>query len=394
MALVIADDLGLKNITEPTTNRPGTPGQDWASLINYNFTLIDEHNHNPGHGNRVISTSLGTGDLDCLNFSILNGFALDFQSVDSAQIPTSLSIFVDTDGDLAYKTITGDILKITSGTTLNPVNLPEGFVVASGTPLCVFDINSISFGFFNFESSDKDYGSISTNKLSCNAVGNLNSIINVTANDIITNDILDGLNQKQTIRYKNSADNLFKGFNISHCLWKISNDVTARTYGKLTENKGFYIESDSILPLGYVIESPQYYKGAPYFIARDNNTQVENPVGYKYITESITFNDLVNNSTNKDYILASGFSNNPQTGKILLGFCPILNPIDGNTQSYGEEQFKIPNVQNLLFQLILQPTSDGLNQLIIRTSFSVQNFPPLQLTFRYTYSQLMPVEIS
>lgn len=107
-----------------------TLGPTWASQINSDLTLLDQHNHTSGFGVQIPTAGLNIdGDLGFNNHAI-SGLSYLKLNPQAATLETS-SLYVDSAGDFFYRNSAGAPVQITSagGLAATPgsiTNLPSG----------------------------------------------------------------------------------------------------------------------------------------------------------------------------------------------------------------------------------------------------------------------------
>jgi len=95
-----------------------TGGPAWATNIESDLVLIDQHDHSLGKGVPIPVSSLNVnGDLSMSGFSVVNLLTTDYNSQPATLIATSAVYVVN--GDLYYNNGSGIPIRITAGTAVN-----------------------------------------------------------------------------------------------------------------------------------------------------------------------------------------------------------------------------------------------------------------------------------
>lgn len=90
-----------------------TPGPTWASQINSDLTLIDQHNHTTGFGAPIPVAALDINDA--LDFGNNAATGLSYVGLNPQAAPgQTSSLYVDGNGDFWYKNSSGSDVQITS----------------------------------------------------------------------------------------------------------------------------------------------------------------------------------------------------------------------------------------------------------------------------------------
>jgi hypothetical protein len=116
------------NLVLPTVSQ--TPGPQWASIINSDLTLIDQHDHTPGFGAPIPVAALNINDSLAFGNNAATGVGYLQFNPQTAAAATS-SLYVDGNGDFFYNNSLGGQVQITSGGGLAALrgritNLPSG----------------------------------------------------------------------------------------------------------------------------------------------------------------------------------------------------------------------------------------------------------------------------
>jgi hypothetical protein len=116
------------NLVLPTVSQ--TPGPQWASIINSDLTLIDQHDHTPGFGAPIPVAALNINDSLAFGNNAATGVGYLQFNPQAAAAATS-SLYVDGNGDFFYNNSLGGQVQITSGGGLAALpgsitNLPSG----------------------------------------------------------------------------------------------------------------------------------------------------------------------------------------------------------------------------------------------------------------------------
>jgi hypothetical protein len=107
-----------------------TPGPTWASQINSDLTLIDQHNHTTGLGAPIPAAALVIDEELKFNLTTPNGLpatGLSYLGLLSPQSPpVATSVYSDAAGDLYYNNAAGTPVQITSGGSVagTPASIP------------------------------------------------------------------------------------------------------------------------------------------------------------------------------------------------------------------------------------------------------------------------------
>jgi len=108
------------NLVLPTVSQ--TPGPQWASIINSDLTLIDQHDHTDNKGLPVPTAGLNINDELKFNNTTPNGVAatglsyLGLLSPQSSPAPTR--VFSDAAGDFYYRNAAGVDVQLTVGSSV------------------------------------------------------------------------------------------------------------------------------------------------------------------------------------------------------------------------------------------------------------------------------------
>ncbi len=124
------------NLVLPTVSQ--TPGPQWASIINSDLTLIDQHNHTPGFGAPIPVAALNINDSIAFGNNAATGVGYLQFNPQAAATATS-SLYVDGNGDFFYNNSLGGQVQITSGGGLAALpgsitNLPSGTAAVTFSP--------------------------------------------------------------------------------------------------------------------------------------------------------------------------------------------------------------------------------------------------------------------
>ncbi len=99
------------NLTLPGVSTE--PGPDWANQINASLLLIDAHDHSSGKGVKI--TPSGMNITSDLSFQSQGATNLGYLMFSQTSAPAANdSVFVNTDGDLQWKTVNGTYTILTS----------------------------------------------------------------------------------------------------------------------------------------------------------------------------------------------------------------------------------------------------------------------------------------
>ena len=112
------------NLIEPTVSQE--PGPAWATEVNQSLTLIDQHDHSPGHGVQVTTAGLNINTSLPFNGNSATSLLADTFNSQLTALSTPYSLYV-VNGDLWY---TNGAPSIGAGT---PVQLTSGTTII-GTP--------------------------------------------------------------------------------------------------------------------------------------------------------------------------------------------------------------------------------------------------------------------
>lgn len=105
-------------LTEPTPGIGGTPGPEWASILNSDLEIIDAHSHAPGSGVPINSAAIAiNADLPFNDFSAISLLSAQFTSQTVNPSMTS-GVFVK-DGELTYIDDLGQVVQITINGSVN-----------------------------------------------------------------------------------------------------------------------------------------------------------------------------------------------------------------------------------------------------------------------------------
>jgi hypothetical protein len=119
------------NLVLPTVSQ--TPGPQWASIINSDLTLIDQHDHTSNKGLPVPTAGLNINDELKFNNTTPNGLpatGLSYLGLISPQSPPAPArVFSDAAGDFYYRNTAGVDVQLTVGN--NPAGTPGSI---SGLP--------------------------------------------------------------------------------------------------------------------------------------------------------------------------------------------------------------------------------------------------------------------
>ena len=248
----------------------GTPAQDWARLLNLNFSIMDYHDHTLQNSLQIDSKFLGVGDLDVNNQNVRNVGSFQFQVNAFPDHP--LSLFVDTDNDLCYMDNNG-VLKITSGSGLNIVDQPEGFTVTGTAPVAAYDPSTNSLLFK--DSAGNNTATLEVETLNCDLLSSEGDI-SVTA-----------MNPNATLQNKQDKGKLFGVSNSLPTITYRAFDTSFRAYEtadiyKVSENGVFYYDNLAYNQSNSYDSS--YYLGAKNLIL-SNSSVKQNKAGIRYYTE-------------------------------------------------------------------------------------------------------------
>lgn len=97
------------------------PGPQWAVELNAAMTLVDSHNHSTGQGAPILAASINiNSDLAFNNNNLTTVRSVRFQNQGSPlNLPADVTSIYASGGDLWYNNLSGQQVKITSGSTLN-----------------------------------------------------------------------------------------------------------------------------------------------------------------------------------------------------------------------------------------------------------------------------------
>ncbi len=132
--LAIGEVVISPNMNLPVPVVGTTPGPDWANNINSCMGGIDEHDHTPGHGVAISSSSIDiNSDFSIDGFSLTDVEAIVFDAIPS--FSTSQSVYV-VSPDLFFRDGNGNQIRITqsgavSGASGTITGLPSGTASAS-----------------------------------------------------------------------------------------------------------------------------------------------------------------------------------------------------------------------------------------------------------------------
>jgi len=119
------------NLVLPTVSQ--TPGPQWASIINSDLTLIDQHDHTSNKGLPIPTAGLNINDELKFNNTTPNGLpatGLSYLGLISPQSPPAPArVFSDAAGDFYYRNTAGFDVQLTVGNT--PAGTPGSI---SGLP--------------------------------------------------------------------------------------------------------------------------------------------------------------------------------------------------------------------------------------------------------------------
>lgn len=133
-SLAFAETIISPNMNLPVPIVSQTTGPEWANDINACMSAIDSHDHTPGKGVPISSSSLNiTSDLPLNNNSLISAKAVTYSS--QASFANSRSLYVITP-DLYYNDGNGNVIRITqsgsvAGASGTITGLPSGTASAS-----------------------------------------------------------------------------------------------------------------------------------------------------------------------------------------------------------------------------------------------------------------------
>jgi hypothetical protein len=105
------------NLTLPVVSQ--TPGPTWASEVNSDLSLIDEHNHTAGKGARIPTSGLSIdADLSFASHSLTNVKSVVLLNQKVPHVVVNRSLYAQA-GDLWFDDGSGNSVQITSGGTVN-----------------------------------------------------------------------------------------------------------------------------------------------------------------------------------------------------------------------------------------------------------------------------------
>jgi hypothetical protein len=121
------------NLVLPTVSQ--TPGPQWASIINSDLTLIDQHDHTSNKGLPIPTAGLNINDELKFNNTTPNGLpatGLSYLGLISPQSPPAPArVFSDAAGDFYYRNTAGVDVQLTVGN--NPAGTPGSITGLTGT---------------------------------------------------------------------------------------------------------------------------------------------------------------------------------------------------------------------------------------------------------------------
>lgn len=100
-------------------------GPEWAVELNAALTLVDSHNHSPGQGVPIVSSSININQdlpFNSNNATLVRSVRFASQSAPLA-LGTDLGCIYVSLGDFYYNNLSGQQVKITSGGTLNAASI-------------------------------------------------------------------------------------------------------------------------------------------------------------------------------------------------------------------------------------------------------------------------------
>lgn len=342
----------------------GTPAQDWARIINYNFTLISDHNHEVNYGLRIDSNSFqlgNVGDLLLNDFSIINISELVFFTNDIVE--SSLCLFVNTNNDLCYQTETFT-LPITSGTSLNTFGLTQGFVVSGTPPVCNFD-NTVN-GLRLYADSGENIATLLVSGISAQ---NLNISDNIT------------IFHMQSLANISSRVNQSKALAIilqtlPTVLTYITLPVTFKTFEtaslyKVSDNGTFYW--DLLTYSSATHYDLSYWQGSKNWIATNSPIKTVKK-GIRYFYEEVSY--TVGPVVDQTFLVIPLLANHN-----LVSFVPRL---ETSTAELNRDGFPLNTLPSI--KILIDPNNNSVSATV---SFNFQNQlfanNPMKLTFCIVY---------
>lgn len=291
----------------------GTTAQDWARLLNLDFSDVDYHNHTLGSGIRIDSLSLVRGDLNLNGHSVLNVTFLNFTQ--SAEVDEGLSLFVNPNGDLVYQT---DLftLPITSGSGLNIVPGTEGFTVVGFPPIAIFDAAALAIRFFS--STGANTSTLDVDTLKCLKISASSSF---SAPDVPLDCVLTNTNTFT------STVNCAPYVTLPSTTQKIGVTSYIATHPgfppwfyKVSESGAFYYDGE---PFGTSVNYDiSYFTGAKGWISSPN-TRKEAKIGIRHFMKTVAFT-ITGLVTTQTYLLDDNLNNSN-----LVSFIPKILTTSG-----------------------------------------------------------------